>query len=46
MELLPLDDVPRELTARESKVTLKEIERNISQVNSFVDGKGNEEKGI
>jgi hypothetical protein len=42
MELLPLDDVLRELLARESKVAMKEIVWNISQVNSLVDGKRNE----
>ncbi len=44
MELLPPHEVLRELTTRESKVAMKEIEWNILKVNSLVDGKRNEEK--
>ena len=42
MELLPLDEVLRELIARESKVAFKELEWHISKMNSLVDGKRNE----
>lgn len=46
MELLPLGEVLNELTARESKVALEEIELHISKVNSLVDGRGNEENQV
>ena len=46
MELLPLGEVLRELTSRESKLVMKEIEWNISKMNSLVNGKGNEEKQV
>ena len=46
MELLPLEEVLYELTSRESKVAMREIELNISQLNTWVDGKGNEDNKI
>lgn len=39
IELLPLNEVLNELTARESKVGLKEIELNLSEINAIIDAK-------